>query len=113
MVALPEWRSDVELSGFIPTYLVGVISVTYIVTKIWRWSHGSVFLAIWFHGVVNYIGSYAFAEEIWHVGDYSDLQLDVLQSVVFVVTALVVAFVGRSGFARSRTFPFRKFDCVS
>lgn len=105
MIALPEWRSDVELSGFIPTYLVGVISVTYIITKIWRWSHGSVFLAIWFHGIVNYIASYAFAEEIWDVGNFSSLQLDVLQSVVFVVTALIVAIVGRSGFARSRTFP--------
>jgi membrane protease YdiL (CAAX protease family) len=100
MIALPEWRGGVGLAGFIPLYWIGVIAAAYTVTKIWRWSRGSVFLAIWFHGVVNYIGSYAYAREIWTVDAYSDLQRAALQTLTFVLTALIVALISRSEFAR-------------
>ena len=60
-------------------------------------------LAIWFHGVVNYIGSYAFAREIWTVDAFSDLQRGALQTLTFVITAIVVALIARTEFARSRS----------
>ena len=63
---------------------------------------GSILLAIWFHGVVNYIGSYAFAREIWTVDAHSDLQRGALQTLTFVITAMIVALIARTDFARVR-----------
>lgn len=103
MIVLPEWRGDIGLASFMPVYLIGVISATYVATKIWRWSYGSVFLAIWFHGLINYVGGYAFSRGIWTVADYSDLQLGALQTLTFVLTALIVALIARTEFARSRS----------
>lgn len=73
----PGWRGGVDIAVFLPTYIVGVISLAYVLTKIWRWSHGSIILAIWFHGLVNFTANYPTDVRIWALDGFTDVQLKI------------------------------------
>lgn len=92
-----------SIAGFLPIYWLGVVAATYIFTQLWHWSRGSLFVAIWFHGMINFSGGYAFSRDYWTVADYADWQLGALQTLTYVTTAVIVAIIARTDFARSLT----------
>jgi membrane protease YdiL (CAAX protease family) len=102
MVAVPEWRGGIDIAIFLPIYLVGVLSLAYVLTKIWRWSYGSIILAIWFHGLVNFTANYPTNERVWTLDGFTDVQLNLITTGGMVLTALVFALVSLTPFARKR-----------
>lgn len=107
MLAVPDWRGGLDIAFFLPTYLVGVLSLAYVLTKIWRWSHGSIVLAIWFHGLVNFTVNYPVDDRIWALDRFTDVQLNLITVGGMVMTALVFALVSLTPFARKRAV----FNC--
>lgn len=95
MVGVPEWRAGVSLAWFLPTYVIGVVALAYAFTKVWRWSHGSLLLVIWFHGIVNFAANYAVDRRIWDLSAFSDLELHLLSGSGVVLLALVLALIAR------------------
>ena len=102
MLGVPEWRGGLDIAIFLPSYLVGVLSLAYVLTKIWRWSRGSIILAIWFHGLVNFTVNYPVDDRIWTLDGYTDVQLNLITVCGMVLTALVFALVSLTPFARKR-----------
>jgi membrane protease YdiL (CAAX protease family) len=102
MVAVPEWRGGLDIAIFLPSYVIGVLSLAYVLTKIWRWSHGSIILAIWFHGLVNFTVNYPVDEGIWNLEGFTDVQLNLITIGGMVLTALIFALVSLTPFARKR-----------
>ena len=55
---IPEWRNvfpgtTIDLPVWLVLYLISLIALSVILSRLWRWSKGSVFICILFHGVVN------------------------------------------------------------
>ena len=72
---------------------MSTIFISYSMTKIWRWTRGSVFMAMWFHGIVN-----ALAPLILKAFDFSDWPNLLIYNVVtgiFLITALVYGILDR------------------
>lgn len=95
MLVLPEWRGGLSVTGYLPLYAIGVVSLAYILTKLWIWSRGSILLAIWFHGIVNFVAGYPVNRSIWQLDDYTDLELVLIVTFGFVLTAGLFAIVAR------------------
>lgn len=95
MVGIPEWRAGVTLPVFLPTYAIGVVALAYAFTKVWRWSRGSLFLVIWFHGIVNFSANYAVDRRVWDLDAFSDLELHLVSGTGILLLALVLALVTR------------------
>jgi membrane protease YdiL (CAAX protease family) len=102
MLAVPEWRGELHIAVFMPSYLVGVLSLAYVLTKIWRWSQGSIILAIWFHGLVNFTVNYPVDDRIWALERFTDVQLNLITVGGMVLTAIIFALVSLTPFARKR-----------
>ena len=103
MLGVPEWRGGgLDIAVFLPSYLIGVVSLAYVLTKIWRWSHGSIILAIWFHGLVNFTVNYPVDDRIWALDGFTDVQLNLITVGGMVLTALIFALVSLTSFARKR-----------
>jgi membrane protease YdiL (CAAX protease family) len=102
MLGVPEWRGGLDIGFFLPSYLIGVLSLAYVLTKIWRWSHGSIILAIWFHGLVNFTVNYPVDDRIWALQGFTDVQLNLITVGGMVLTALIFALVSLTPFARKR-----------
>jgi len=102
MVVVPEWRGGLDILVFLPTYIVGVLSLAYVLTKIWRWSRGSIILAIWFHGLVNFTANYPTDDRVWALEGFTDVQLNLITVGGMVLTALVFALISFTPFARKR-----------
>jgi hypothetical protein len=57
-VLIPAWREvfpglAVTLPAWLVLYPISVIALSVMLSRIWRWSGGSVFVCILFHGTVN------------------------------------------------------------
>lgn len=102
MLVLPEWREGLPVLQYLPVYAAGVTSAAYALTKLWRWSRGSILLAIWFHGVVNFYAGYPANRTIWILDGYSDLERTLITTAGLVLTALVFSAVSATPFGRRR-----------
>lgn len=65
MALFADWRDGTSLAFYLPTYIIGVIALSYIFTVVWRLGRGSLVPCIWLHGLVNAIGGLAFARWAW------------------------------------------------
>jgi uncharacterized protein len=57
-ILIPQWREvfpgmGIDLSAWLILYPISVIALTVMLSRLWRWSDGSVFVCILFHGVIN------------------------------------------------------------
>lgn len=102
MLVLPSWRGGLPVLGYLPLYALGVVLLAYVLTKLWVWSRGSILLAIWFHGVVNFVASYPTHRGIWDLDGYSDLEVQLIATAGLVATALLFAAVAATPFGRAR-----------
>lgn len=65
MAMFVDWREGTSLAFYLPTYIIGVIALSYIFTGVWRSGQGSLVPCIWLHGLVNAIGGLAFQRWAW------------------------------------------------
>ncbi len=66
MAMFVDWREGTALAFYLPTYVIGLIALSYIFTIVWRLGRGSLVPCIWLHGLVNAIGGLAFNHRAWN-----------------------------------------------
>ncbi len=86
----PEWRDGVSLPLFSLLYPVSVILFAYFMTKVWHMTRGSVFMAIWVHGIINFVFSYMVNRKTWDLEGFTPLQVQLILLAGMVLCCLVV-----------------------
>ena len=66
MAMFIDWREGASLVFYLPTYIIGLVALSYIFTVVWRLGRGSLVPCIWLHGLVNAIGGLAFNHRAWN-----------------------------------------------
>lgn len=102
IIASPDWRGGEPLHVFLPGYIIFCIAISYMMTKIFRLSGGSVFLCIWLHGVLNFCINHATETTLW---DYSGLPAwapTAIGPVGVIVTASLLGLISASPFGAKR-----------
>ncbi len=66
MATFMDWRDGTSLAFYLPTYIIGLVALSYIFTVVWRLGRGSLVPCIWLHGLVNAIGGLAFNHRAWN-----------------------------------------------
>ena len=65
MVMFADWRSGVPFIAYLPLYTLGVIGLSFVMSRVWLTSRGSLIPCIWLHGLVNAVGGIAFDRSLW------------------------------------------------
>lgn len=65
MAMFADWRSGVPFVTYLPLYMVGIIGLSFIMTRVWLIGRGSLIPCIWLHGLVNAVGGVAFNQHYW------------------------------------------------
>ena len=65
MAMFADWRSGVPLATYLPLYTVGVIGLSFVMSRVWLIGGGSLIPCIWLHGLVNAVGGIAFDHSLW------------------------------------------------
>ncbi len=89
----PEWRDGVSLPAFFVLYPVSVILLAYFMTKVWRMTRGSVFIAIWIHGIINFCFSYLPNRKIWDLSQFSNVQVNLITIGGLLLCCIVIHFL--------------------
>ena len=107
LVFVPQWAGDgLSLPIFIPFYTITVISLAYIMTRLFQWSRGSVLMVIWVHGIANAIMP-LMASGIWNKEGWSEFQDALFTATPIAIAALVLACFALTPFARARENAWR------
>lgn len=85
----PEWRGDMPIALAIFLYPFSTIAIAYIMTKLHHWSHGSVLIAVLFHGIINYATDYVQDADLWQIERFSSAWLEVIIIGLMIVTAFI------------------------
>jgi membrane protease YdiL (CAAX protease family) len=93
IIFLPEFRDDISIGLFLLLYPLLAILLTTMMTNFWKWTNGSIFIAIWVHSIVNELLTYG-GNGIW-LEDYSTIQLNLISLVIFGLVALISSLVFR------------------
>jgi hypothetical protein len=89
----PDWRDGVPMSAFFILYPASVILFAYFITKVWRMTRGSVFIAIWVHGIINFIFSYLPTRKICDLGLFSNVQVNLIILSGLFLCCIVIHFL--------------------
>ncbi|MEG3091277.1 type II CAAX endopeptidase family protein [Sphingomonas sp. PB1R3] len=65
MAMFADWRSGVPFFAYLPLYTLGVIGLSFVMSRVWRIGGGSLIPCIWLHGLVNAVGGIAFDRSLW------------------------------------------------
>lgn len=65
MVMFADWRSGVPFVAYLPLYTLGVIGLSFVMSRVWLTGRGSLIPCIWLHGLVNAVGGIAFDRSLW------------------------------------------------
>ena len=65
MAMFADWRSGVPFAAYLPLYTVGVIGLSFVMSRVWSIGGGSLIPCIWLHGLVNAVGGIAFDQRVW------------------------------------------------
>lgn len=65
MALFAGWRDGLPFGFYLPAYVVGVVGLSFLLTRVWRLGGGSLLPCIWLHGLVNAIGGTAFNGTLW------------------------------------------------
>ena len=95
VVMFADWRMGLDVWLFLPLYGVGLMALSYAFTQLWIESGGSLFLCVWFHGIVNAVGIFAFSD--YWISDQSPLE----RVIAFTLALFLAALLAR-GLQRSR-----------
>lgn len=96
-----DFRNGLDLSQFVVLYPVSTILIAFVMGHLWRWSHGSLFVAILFHAVLNTVTVDLMRENWWDYGAFSALQIYLVILAIFALTAGAVEILARTVFRRS------------
>jgi membrane protease YdiL (CAAX protease family) len=97
-----DFRNGLGLPQFILLYPVSTILAAFTMGHLWRWSNGSVFIAMCFHAVLNTTAVNLTRHNWWDFGDLTATQIYLSILAVFAVTACATHLLSRIVFRQSR-----------
>lgn len=96
-----DFRSGLSLGEFVVLYPVFTILLAFIMGHLWRWSNGSLLIAVFFHAVSNMtVDVYLMNANWWDFGGRTPLQIYLTILLVFVLMASVTELLSRRMFTR-------------
>jgi len=96
-----DFRNGLELRQFVVLYPISTILVSFAMGHLWRWSNGSVFIAMYFHGVLNTTAVHLTRGNWWDFGDLTAVQVYLGMLAIFALTACGTEILARTVFRRS------------
>ena len=90
-----EWRNGIDLPTFIILYPISTIFLSFMMTKVWKWSKQSVFLCMWFHGLINTLLGMMPDRELFNFEDYSTLSIYLLILGLLLVGCFTFEIIDR------------------
>lgn len=89
----PEWRGEVPIWLAVALYPISTIAIAFVMTKLHHWSHGSVLIAMLYHGIVNYAAGYIQVSDLWGIGHIPPVALELILIGFFVIMALLAGLI--------------------
>jgi membrane protease YdiL (CAAX protease family) len=96
-----DFRNGLALWQFIVLYPVSTILAAFTMGHLWRWSNGSLFIAMCFHAVLNTTAVNLMRNKWWDFGDLTALQIYLGILAVFALTACATQLLSRTVFRQS------------
>lgn len=87
-----EFRNGLTFSEFLLLYPISTILIAYFMTKVWHLSRGSVFIAIWVHGIVNVALGYISNNEIWKLSQLTPKAFYLIVLLGLLLTCIIISF---------------------
>lgn len=96
-----DFRNGLSWSQFVVLYPISTILIAFIMGHLWRWSNGSLFIAMFFHAVLNTSAVNLMRENWWDFGDLTALQIYLIVLAIFALTACATELISRTLFRES------------
>jgi membrane protease YdiL (CAAX protease family) len=96
-----DFRNGLNWSQFVVLYPISTILIAFIMGHLWRWSNGSLFIAMFFHAVLNTTAVHLMRDNWWNFGDRTALQIYVIILAIFALTACATELLSRTIFRKT------------
>jgi CAAX protease family protein len=100
-----DFRNGLNWSQFVVLYPISTILVAFTMGHLWRWSHGSLFIAMCFHGVLNTTAVNLMRNNWWDFGDLAAVQIYLIILAIFALTACATYSLSRMVFRQPEREP--------
>jgi membrane protease YdiL (CAAX protease family) len=90
-----EFRNGLDWPQFVVLYPISAILVAFTMGHLWRWSNGSLLIAICFHGVLNTTAVNLTRANWWDFGDLTAMQIYLSILAIFALTACATHLLSR------------------
>lgn len=97
-----DFRSGLNWSQFVVLYPISTILAAFTMGHLWRWSNGSVFIAMCFHAVLNTTAANLLRNNWWDFGGLTAVQIYLIILAVFALTACATQLMSRMVFRQSQ-----------
>ena len=102
-----DFRGGLDLREFVVLYPLFTILLTFTMGHLWRWSKGSLFIAIFFHAVSNMtVDIYLLNAKWWNFGELTQFQIYLIILLVFALMAGVTELLSRTVFFCPKVSPY-------
>jgi uncharacterized protein len=96
-----DFRNGLSWPQFVALYPISTILVAFIMGHLWRWSNGSLFIAMFFHAVLNTTAVNLMRENWWGFGDLTALRIYLIILAIFALAACASELLSRTVFRKS------------
>jgi membrane protease YdiL (CAAX protease family) len=96
-----DFRNGLDWSQFVVLYPISTTLIAFTMGHFWRWSNGSLFIAMFFHAVLNTTAVNLTRHNWWDFGDLSALQIYLSILAIFALTACATELLSRTVFRQS------------
>ena len=96
-----DFRNGLSWPQFVMLYPISTILIAFTMAHLWRWSNGSLFIAVFFHAVLNTTAVNLLRDNWWDFGDRSALQIYIVILAIFAGTAGAAELLSRAIFRKS------------
>ena len=97
-----DFRNGLGWAQFVVLYPISTILIAFIMGHLWRWSNGSLFIAIFFHAVLNTTAVNLTRDNWWSLGDLSAVRVYLIILGIFALTACATELLSRRAFRESK-----------
>jgi membrane protease YdiL (CAAX protease family) len=95
-----EFRGEMPFAVAVALYPFSTIAIAYMMTKLHHWSRGSLWIAILYHGIVNYATGYVMEAHLWQIERFSPVWLEIIVIGLMILTAFVFWFLSKTVFRK-------------
>jgi uncharacterized protein len=92
-----DFRAGLNLPLFVPLYTLSLVLIAFTMGHLWNWSGGSLFVAIFFHAMLNITAAKLSDAAWWNFERFSSLHIYLLVLGAFALTAILAETLNRMG----------------